>query len=556
MSSEYFVDCNNLVKIYKVAQLEVVALQGLDLQIEQGEIIALVGASGSGKSTLLNVIGGLDVPNAGEIRVAGQDLLTMSNRDREKYKRETVGFLWQQPARNLLPYLSAQENIEMPMMLAERMTIAKRKQRAQELLEILGLSERRHSRPDQLSGGEQQRVALAVALANNPPLLLADEPTGQVDSMAGAAIFDALRNLNEALNTTIIVVTHDPQVASRVDRIIGIRDGKTSTEIRRTHSSGSLHEREWVILDRAGRLQIPQVYIDYLAMRARVVVRLEDDHISVWPDSEGQMTTDTMAGQVTQQWHPDTSIKLSAQFDQKNTTADLPSNAIEVSGLWRTYATGAEEVQAVREVALTIPAGTTAVIKGRSGSGKTTLLNLIGGLDQPSAGNIIVAGENIDEMTPDEIIDFRRRKVGFVFQSFGLMPFLSARENVESILRLVRTPSKERNSRSSEALGLVGLLKRSEHRVHELSGGEQQRVAIARALVGSPQIILADEPTGQLDTTTGSNIIALLMEINRAMGITIVIASHDPKVEEAVDLVFEMSDGKLRQLPPAAPDNS
>jgi len=178
MQSEPFVVCNNLVKIYKVADLEVVALQGLDLQVRKGEMIALVGASGSGKSTLLNVIGGLDLPNAGEIRVGDHDLLSMDNRRRERYKRDVVGFLWQQPGRNLLPYLSAIENIEMPMMLADKMSAKKKRIHALELLDILGLGDRSQFRPDQLSGGEQQRVALAVALANNPHLLLADEPTG------------------------------------------------------------------------------------------------------------------------------------------------------------------------------------------------------------------------------------------------------------------------------------------------------------------------------------------------------------------------------------------
>jgi peptide/nickel transport system ATP-binding protein len=549
MSSEYYVVCHNLVKIYKVAQLEVVALQGLDLNIRQGEMIALVGASGSGKSTLLNVIGGLDTPNAGEIQVGDQDLLSMNNRRREQYKREVVGFLWQQPSRNLLPYLSALENVELPMMLANQMTLADKKARAMELLEVLGLQDRAHFHPARLSGGEQQRAALAVALANNPTLLLADEPTGQVDSAAGMAIFDALRKLNEVYNTTVIIVTHDPQVAGLVDRIIGIRDGKTSTEIRRSRKSkgGKLQEDEWVILDRTGRLQLPQVYVDSLLMHGRVKVRYENDHISVWPDRENEAWAAERPGQAPPQWRPETPVQLSEHFTQKPASEMMAEDAIRTQGLWRTYATDAEDVHAVQDVDLVIPAGTTVVIKGRSGSGKTTLLNLIGGLDRPSQGSIVVGGEDVASMSSEAKIAFRRRKVGFIFQSFGLMPFLSARENIETTLRLVRTSPQERHARSSEMLSMVGLLERAEHRVHELSGGEQQRLAIARALVGRPQIILADEPTGQLDTTTGSNIIALLMKINRMMGITVVIASHDPKVEEAVELVFEMQDGALSQ---------
>ena len=542
MQSEPFVICNNLVKIYKVADLEVVALQGLDLQVHQGEMMALVGASGSGKSTLLNVIGGLDLPSAGDIRVGDHNLLNMDDRQREHYKRDTVGFFWQQPGRNLLPYLSALENVEMPMMLADEMNARKKRERAIELLEILGLSDRGQFRPDQLSGGEQQKVALAVALANNPALLLADEPTGQLDSKGAAQVFEALRQLNQVFNTTIIIVTHDPKIAARVDRIIGIRDGRTSTEIRRTrnHEDGSLREDEWVILDKTGRLQLPQIYVDALLMRGRVKVRLEEDHVSVWPDQGSlSLSVDTM-----QHLRLEKGIDMSENFTGQS-SGNQTKYAVHTNRLWRTFKSGAEDICAVKNVNVSIPSGVTAVIKGRSGSGKTTLLNLIGGLDKPTRGTLIINGENLDRMSSEDKIEFRRRKVGFIFQSFGLMPFLSARENVEAPLRMICVPAQERSTRTKEVLNLLGLIDRAEHRTYELSGGEQQRVAIARALVGLPDLILADEPTGQLDTITGANIIALLREISRKTGITIIIASHDPKVEEAVDLVFEMKDGEL-----------
>ena len=548
MQSEPFVICNNLVKIYQVADLEVVALQGLDLQVHQGEILALVGASGSGKSTLLNVIGGLDLPSAGDIQVGDHNLLSMDNRHRERYKRDIVGFLWQQPARNLLPYLSALENVEMPMMLTDDSDVRSKRDRAFELLEILGLGERSQFRPDQLSGGEQQRVALAIAMANNPPLLLADEPTGQLDSKGASQIFEALRQLNQAFNTTILIVTHDPQVAARVDRVIGIRDGRTSTEIRRTRRNGgeSQQEDEWVILDKTGRLQLPQVYVDALLMRGRVQVRLEKDHVSVWPDQD-PLSTSIDSAQSLRHWHAGESEKISENLNGQS-SRDMAKIAVHTNRLHRAFTSGAEQIQAVKNVSLSIPSGVTAVIKGRSGSGKTTLLNLIGGLDKPDRGTLVVDGENLARMSSEAKIEFRRRNVGFIFQSFGLMPFLSARENVEAPLRMVNTPSKERDARTDEVLNLVGLIDRAEHRTYELSGGEQQRVAIARALVGLPNLILADEPTGQLDTVTGTNIIALLREIARKTGITVIIASHDPKVEEAVDLVYEMKDGELASI--------
>ena len=554
MQPEPFIVCNNLVKIYKVADLEVVALQGLDLQVGRGEMMALVGASGSGKSTLLNVIGGLDTPSAGSVTVGDDDhgrydLLAMNARQRVQYKRDMVGFVWQQPGRNLLSYLSALENVELPMTMT-RMGASQRRKRALELLDLLGLADRARFRPDRLSGGQQQCVALAVALANNPPLLLADEPTGQVDSEAASQVFDALRQLNRAFHTTIVVVTHDPQVAARVDRVVGIRDGRTSTEIRRerNHKDGSVNEEEWVILDQTSRMQLPQVYVDTLAMRGRVKVRLETDHVSVWPDRTASGTA-SGGKQKVKLWRPDRTFDLALAArkplsGERHFARPRPP-AVETHNLWRIFQMGVEKIQAIRHVHLTIPHGVLAVIKGRSGSGKTTLLNLIGGLDDPTRGVVIVDGHNLSQMSSADKIELRRTHIGFVFQTFGLLPFLSARENIEAPLRLRRASRQERRARTNQVLGLVGLVDRANHRTYELSGGEQQRVALARVLVGQPSLILADEPTGQLDTVTGSNMIALMREIVRQMGITIVIASHDPKVEEAADWVYELRDGLL-----------
>jgi ABC-type lipoprotein export system ATPase subunit len=545
MATEAMILCDNLVKIYKVADLEVVALQGLDLEVPRGEMMALVGASGSGKSTLLNVIGGLDTPSAGGIWVDGRDLLKISERDRVDYKREVVGFVWQQPARNLLPYLSARENVELPMMLA-RGNGRQRRQRALELLEMVGLADRAEFRPDRLSGGQQQRVALAIALANNPPLLLADEPTGQVDSAAAAHIFDALRRINETFGTTVIVVTHDQRVANKVDRVVAIRDGRTSTEIRRDRNlhDGSVNEEEWVILDRAGRLQLPQPYIENLALRERVKLRLEEDHVSVWPGVErmGEEAPAETNGTV---WRPPRLGYGRLDEAPEPATARQLEAAVAVENLTRVYQLGSEEVHAVENVSLTIPAAALVVVKGPSGSGKTTLLNLIAGLDEPTSGTVTINGKPVSGMSNQEKIELRRREIGFVFQTFGLLPFLSARENIEAPLRLVRASARERTQRVNEVLELVGLTGRSNHRTYELSGGEQQRVALARALANRPSLILADEPTGQLDTATGYHIIALLREIVEKTGVTAVIASHDPKVEEAADRVYVLEDGRL-----------
>ncbi|GAA1891778.1 ABC transporter ATP-binding protein [Streptomyces durmitorensis] len=288
------ITCDRLVRIFSTDGVEVQALQGLDLLVREGELMALVGASGSGKSTLMNILAGLDEPTAGSARVAGRDLLAMGSKERLRYRREVVGFVWQQTARNLLPYLTAAQNVALPMQLkgGRRTTRARKAERAAELLELMAVSDIRDRRPQQLSGGQQQRVAIAVALANNPSVLLADEPTGELDSHTAEQIFAAFRTANEELGTTIVIVTHDQAVASEVRRTVAIRDGRTSTEVlRRTEvdaSTGqeSVTSREYAMLDRAGRLQLPAEYTAALEMRDRVALELERDHIGVWPDDE------------------------------------------------------------------------------------------------------------------------------------------------------------------------------------------------------------------------------------------------------------------------------
>jgi ABC-type lipoprotein export system ATPase subunit len=280
--------CDNLVRIFKVADLEVVALQGLDLVVTEGELMALVGASGSGKSTLLNILGALDEPTAGQAIVADHDLGRMSGREQTYYRRFVVGMVWQQAPRNLLPYLTAAQNVELPMAFAGG---RKRRQRAAELLALVGLADRAGHRPDRLSGGEQQRVAVAVALANAPHVLLADEPTGELDSTTSGEVFDVLRQVNRELGTTIVIVTHDALVSDHVARTVTIRDGRTSSmTVRRTQRSDDgdhqIIAEEFAVLDKAGRLQLPRAHIEALALADRVRLRLEPDHVGVFPDRE------------------------------------------------------------------------------------------------------------------------------------------------------------------------------------------------------------------------------------------------------------------------------
>jgi ABC-type lipoprotein export system ATPase subunit len=286
--------CDRLVRIYAAENIEVQALQGLDLVVEAGELTALVGASGSGKSTLVNILAGLDTPTAGAVRVAGNDLASMSSRQRLAYRRSVIGFIWQQTARNLLPYLTAAQNAELPLRLAGTGRSARRKHAA-DLFDLLGVAHCADRRPDQMSGGEQQRVSVGVALANSPSVLLADEPTGELDSDTAASVFSALQTANTELGVTVLVVTHDPAVSSMVRRTIAIRDGRTSTETLRhgaADNSGALgHPIEYAVLDRAGRLQLPREMTETLGMRDRVRLEARPDHIGVWPDRPGSPAT-------------------------------------------------------------------------------------------------------------------------------------------------------------------------------------------------------------------------------------------------------------------------
>lgn len=294
-SVQPFIVCDNLVKIYKIADLEVVALQGLDLVVQRGELLGIVGASGSGKTTLMNVLGGLDRPSAGRAWVDGKDLLKLSNRELNEYRRSEVGFVWQHGARNLIPYLNALENVKLPMVLAGQ-SGRQVDQRARELLELVGLEDRMRHRLSELSGGEQQRVAIAVALANNPKLLLADEPTGELDSVTARTIYELFNQLNRELGVTTLIVSHDPGIARHVHRVVAIRDGRLATETVRSRANhdmdaemtGEAEEVEEVfeeltVLDSAGRLQIPKEFLEHFGIKGRARLELTEEGILVMP---------------------------------------------------------------------------------------------------------------------------------------------------------------------------------------------------------------------------------------------------------------------------------
>ena len=651
--------CDNLVKIYQIDEIEVVALQGLDLEIRRGEMMAIIGASGSGKSSLLNIIGGLDRPSAGQITVNGRNLLKAADKELEDYRLQDVGFVWQQSARNLIPYLTAQENVELPMIAAREHT-APPAERARELLDAVGLLSHSHHRLAQLSGGQQQRVAIAVALANQPQILLADEPTGEVDSVTANQIWQLLRELNRRFNLTSIIVSHDRDIARIVDRVIGIRDGKISTEIVRQSHTGMLDDQlsaglddtdsdpfapdgpaggtdspnlqleERVVLDAVGRLQMPHEYLEQRGINRRAVVQLvedgilvrqaqeqlsftgddtaagaylgEEDDLSAWeqdptprrrnpwwrrlllgapreveekpdplqaanpwesdvtPSAADDDRAPTDSSRQTLQWDSNAASARATFAPPEPTTETSPAAAeseslvisefcrgplVEVSDLERIYSVGDQSVYALRGINLSVPRRCFALFRGRSGSGKTTLLNLIGSLDTPTAGRVSLFGQDIAKLTADQCAQIRQHHIGFVFQAFSLIPTLSAQENVEMTLRILGQPAAERRRRAAYCLSLVGLGRWADHRPFEMSGGQQQRLSIARALAHGPAMLIADEPTSDLDSETGRQILELFAQLVAEQGITVLMASHDPTSDDFATEVYELQDGEI-----------
>ena len=655
--------CDNLVKIYQIDEIEVVALQGLDLEIGRGEMMAIIGASGSGKSSLLNIIGGLDRPSAGQIAVDGRNLLKAPERELEDYRLRDVGFVWQQSARNLIPYLTALENVELPMIAAGGGD-AQPGERARELLDAVGLLSHSHHRLGQLSGGQQQRVAIAVALANQPQILLADEPTGEVDSVTAQQIWQLFRELNRRYNLTSIIVSHDRDIARVVDRVIGIRDGKISTEMVRQVAGEGVEEglfemreygegngaegepapamaaedaivqlEERVVLDSVGRLQMPREYLDNRGIGRRAVVQLVEDGIlvrptrerlaeagdSATPDGDGSTVEGAPAGLTAMDQDPtpaegagwwrrlwrrsesaDADEPLSdqavnpwargfatagagdggreAEEDRETLQWDYGSESggdgweasapssnggesaasrplgisefdsgplVEVRELQRIYEVGDQSVHALRGIDIVIPRRSFTLFRGRSGSGKTTLLNLIGSLDTPSAGRVSLFGQDIGRLSADECAQLRQLYIGFVFQAFSLIPTLSAEENVEMTLRLLGLSAEERRQRAAYCLSLVGLSRWADHRPFEMSGGQQQRLSIARALAHGPAMLIADEPTSDLDSETGRQILELFARLVEEEGITALVASHDPASDDFATEVYELQDGRI-----------
>ena len=486
------VEARELFCVYPGLDGGVAALQGLSLQIDEGEVCVVLGPSGSGKTTLLRVLAGLERASAGQITVAGRDLGRLSQRDLSRYRAEVLGYADQHYWRALAGELTAEELIAVPLGLRgvpEHARLA----RSHSLLERVGLLDRARARPGELSGGEQQRIAICAAFAHTPRLLIADEPTGELDEASAAAVYDLLVELTREEGVTALVVSHDPRSTEIADRVVQIRDGRVSEE------RGA--EGTAVVVGRGGWLRIPEDALHAAGIADRATVTARDGVVELRPLSSSA---------------PTASARLSVE--------GVAGAAVALTGVTRRYGRD----PALEDVTATFSPGRLSVVTGRSGSGKSTLLALVAGLDVPDGGEVVVAGVTMSELDRDARAAFRRETVAFIGQSPGLSGYLSARENVELGLAIRGVEGIDAHERAIDALVAVGLGEHADRPVEQLSAGQRERVAVARALAARTPVILADEPTSRVDVEAALTLGGLFADIAHEHGTTFICATHDP----------------------------
>jgi ABC-type lipoprotein export system ATPase subunit len=494
------VHAHDLFFLYRAPHGDVAALRGLSLEVAAGESVSVLGPSGAGKTTLLDLCAGWTRPSSGALNVLGVDLEHASQRRRAQLRRAGIGIVRQHYDRTLPRELTVQEIISLPLRLIGRPD----RRRVTDLLRTAGLAARADAKPVELSGGEQQRVAVCAALARTPRLLLADEPTGELDARTSSTLVDLLLELCRRAHAAALIVTHDPAVADRTQRTIHMRDGRLAAE-------GTT--RPVLIIDEQGWLRLPGRVRQQAGLRERVRAQPS------WGKVE--LIADDLADP-----RPSTATLRTAAAD-KRYAAEIALDRVTKRFAHR-------DAPVVDNLSWIGAAEQFHVIAGPSGAGKTTLLHLLAALEHPDAGQVWVAGERVDSLGRDEAARWRQRSLGYLSQHSTLVEFLSAHENTALALTLRGFAQEEAAERAARWLEWVGLTRHAQRRADRLSGGEQRRVALARALAPGPRVLLADEPTAHLDRVTGRLVIRLLHDAARE-GTTVVAASHDPDVISAAD---------------------
>jgi len=498
------VDARELFAVYPSASGGVAALQGLTLSVHDAEICVVLGPSGSGKSTFLRVLAGLARPSAGTLVVAGIDVLHASPNELGSYRRAVLGYADQHYWRALEGELTAQELVALPLALAA-ISSGEATTRARELLERVGLLDRADAQPRELSGGEQQRIALCAALAHRPKLVIADEPTGDLDEESAREILALLAELTAEHGSAAVLVSHDPVSTQIADRVVHIRDGRVSEE-----RSGEL---ETAVVGAGGWLRIPEEVLRAAGIHDRAQIVPGDESVALHP----------VAGRV------------SAPTAERARLEGARGELLEARGVSRRYGNQV----ALEKLDATLLPGELTVVVGPSGSGKSTLLALLAGLNLPDEGEIRLGDTIVSSLDRAARASLRRERIAVVGQAPGLAGFLGARENVELGLALRGVDPETARDRAAEALAAVGLTAHAERRVDLLSAGQRERVALARVFAARTPVVIADEPTSRLDASTTLEICALLAELAHDTGTTVVCATHDP-------LVIGLADREVR----------
>jgi ABC-type lipoprotein export system ATPase subunit len=516
--TEAIVELRDVFCVHRTNEGDAAALAGTNLELGRGEVLCVLGPSGAGKSTLLRVVAGLQPPSAGVVRVAGRDIGRLPARSRSRVRHELMGFLGQHTDTALGPDLRMRDAVALPLAL-RGVPRPERRRRVDELFQITGLADRADARPGELSGGERQRFALCAALAHRPALLLADEPTGELDEASSDAVRALIVELARTNGTSVILVTHDPGTAGVADRTLRIRDGRIVSDRR----AGEGQSEEALVVD-GGWLRLPPDLLTQAGIGRRARAQPSPDGVIVTratadsgPPAANASPPAANAAPPPGRWAP-------ARVELCSVTRSYTRRRV-LSGLTHEFA----------------PGQLTAVT-GRSGAGKTTLLKLMAGLDRPSSGHVVLDGHPLDDDTGEQLASLRRQRIGYLSQEPAPIGFLSAEENTVLILRIRGWDADAAAERTSTALSRAGLADRVRQRVHRLSAGEAQRLALARALAGARGLLIVDEPTSRQDEANARAVAALLAAAAHQDGQTVICATHDPTVIGQADQVFALAE--------------
>ena len=511
--TEALVELRDVFRVHRTGQGDAAALQGAELDVLRGEVVCVLGPSGAGKSTILRVIAGVDTPSAGVVRVLGTDIGRRPERARARFRNRYLGLLSQ--SLEAPTSLAVAQAVELPLALRGQAR-PDRRRRADELLHAVGLAGRGHARLTELSGGERQRVALGAAIAHRPALLLADEPTGELDGESAEVIRSLIHDVARASGMTVVIASHDPVMARLADRTVTIAGGRIAEERQ--------GDSDLLVVSRGGWLRLPPAQLKRSTIRGRARSQLVGANFVIEPQPADQESVDP----------PSASVLPHATIANGVSPA-----AVEIRSLERAYGRGSQRRLVLSQMTHSFGGRRLTVVAGRSGSGKTTLLRLIAGLDHPDAGEVVIDAQPLSGWDREQLASLRRRRIGYMPQEPATVEFLSALENVVLAMQLRGVEPETAAQTAAALLADLGLEARAEQRVGRLSAGEVQRVALARAMAAARGLLILDEPTSRLDEASAELVAGLIRRAARN-GQTVICASHDPRLTDQADEVLRM----------------